>query len=93
MPISTTLKLPEELKARIAPLAEASQQTAHAWMISALERQATLMEQRSSFLADAQAAAEAYDRDGVAYAAEDVHAYLRAKVMGKRASKPKPVRR
>ncbi len=93
MPVSTTLKLPEELKARIAPLAQANQQTPHAWMLEALERQASQMEERAAFVADAQAAADAYDRDGVAYAADDVHAYLRAKLAGDKARRPKPAKR
>lgn len=93
MPVSTTLKLPEDLKARIAPLAQASNQTPHAWMLDALEKQATQTEQRAAFVADAQAAADAYDTDGIAYAAEDVHAYLRAKVAGAKTRKPKPLRR
>ncbi|HEX5394552.1 MAG TPA: hypothetical protein VFW68_14815 [Rhodocyclaceae bacterium] len=93
MAVSTTLKLPEDLKARIAPLAQASKQTPHAWMLEALEKQAAQMEQRADFVASAQAAADAYDQDGVAYSAEDVHAYLRAKLAGSKTRKPKPVRR
>ena len=38
----TTIKLPDKLKERIAPLADAAGKTPHAWMVEALERQADL---------------------------------------------------
>lgn len=53
MAATTTLKLPEELKTRIAPLANSVSQTPHAWMIEALEAQARLAEIRLSFINDA----------------------------------------
>ena len=37
MTATTTLKLPEALKHRIAPLASAAGRTPHAWMLEALE--------------------------------------------------------
>ena len=49
MPVSTTLKLPEDLKQRIGPLAEFAGKTPHAWMIEALEAQALLAEKRKEF--------------------------------------------
>ena len=39
MAITTTLKLPEQLKSRIARLAKARQQSAHSVMVEALERE------------------------------------------------------
>lgn len=36
MPIATTVKLPERLRARIAPLAESAGKSMHAWMVDAL---------------------------------------------------------
>jgi predicted transcriptional regulator len=80
----TTIKLPEALKERIAPLAEAAGKTAHAWMVEALERQADLAEAREAFLKDAEAAAADIDAGGPLYAAQDVAAYLLARAAGKR---------
>ena len=57
MASSTTLKLPEELKERIAPLAKDAGKSAHAWMVEALQERAALAEKRKSFVADALAAA------------------------------------
>ncbi|NJN40650.1 MAG: hypothetical protein HC807_07260, partial [Gammaproteobacteria bacterium] len=74
MTATTTLKLPEELKSRIAPLAEAMGKTPHAWMVDALAAQAALAEMREAFIADALASAAEIDAGGPLYAAEEVHA-------------------
>lgn len=90
---TTTLKLSESLKARIAPLADAAGKTPHAWMVDALEAQAALAEMREAFIAHGEAAAAEVDAGGPLYAAEDVHAYIAAKAAGKAAPRPHPVRR
>jgi len=92
MAATTTLKLPGELKARIAPLADASAKTPHAWMIEALEAQARLAEMRQSFLGDALASAAEVDAGGALYAMQDVHEYIINKTVGKPAKRPKPAR-
>lgn len=93
MTATTTLKLPESLKARIAPLAEAAGKTAHAWMIDALEAQAALAEMREAFIAEAEASAAEVDAGGPLYAAEDLRAYIVARAAGKPARRPLPMRR
>ena len=90
MAATTTLKLPEELKARIAPLADSSSKTPHAWMIEALEAQARLAEMRQSFIGDALASAAEVDAGGALYAMQDVHEYIISKAAGKPAKRPKP---
>jgi predicted transcriptional regulator len=90
MAATTTLKLPEELKARIAPLAESADKTPHAWMIEALEVQARLSEMRQSFINDALVSAAEIDAGGALYAMQEVHEYLLAKAAGKTAKRPKP---
>jgi predicted transcriptional regulator len=92
MPATTTLKLPDNLKKRIAPLAESAGKSAHAWMVEAIETQATLAEKRKSFIADARAAEEGVERTGKVYAFDDVHRYMRALARGKKARRPKPVK-
>lgn len=92
MAAATTIKLPEDLKQRIAPLAEAAGKTAHAWMVEALERQAALAEAREAFLRDAEASAADIDAGGALYAAEDVAAYLLARASGRAAARPRRVR-
>lgn len=91
MTATTTLKLPDELKARIAPLAESAGKTPHAWMVEALQAQAELAEMREAFLSEALASAAETDAGGPLYAMEDVHAYIRARAAGKKAARPKPI--
>ncbi|MBI5544096.1 MAG: hypothetical protein HY901_09425 [Deltaproteobacteria bacterium] len=93
MPTTTTLKLPEELKERIAPLARRAGKTPHAWMLEALEREAALCELREGFLQAGQQSAQEVDAGGPLYAAEDVHSYLLARVSGKPARRPAPLKR
>ncbi len=90
---STTLKLSETLKSRIAPLAAEAGITPHAWMVNALSAQADLAERRMTFLRDAQAAARAVDAGGEVYAAEAVHDYLRARLAGRAVKRPAAKRR
>jgi predicted transcriptional regulator len=93
MTSATTIKLPEDLKQRIAPLAEAAGKTAHAWMVEALERQAAMAEAREDFLRDAEASAAEVDAGGALYAAEDVAAYLLSRAAGKAAARPRRARK
>jgi len=90
---STTLKLPESLKERIGPLAEAAGKTPHAWMVEALEVQAALAETWESFVAEAEAAAAEIDTGGPLYAAEDVHAYIVGRASGRKVARPRPATR
>ena len=92
MPATTTLKLPDNLKKRITPLAESAGKTAHAWMVEAIETQATLAEKRTAFVADARAAEAEVERTGKVYAFDDVRRYMRALAQGKKARRPNSVK-
>lgn len=92
MAATTTLKLPERLKKRIAPLAESDGKTPHAWMIEAIEAQAILAEKRKMFVADALAAEREVRRNGKVYALEDVRGYMRNLARGKSIKRPRPVK-
>ena len=93
MSATTTLKLPDDLKPRIAPPAAAAGVSAHAWMVGALGPQVKLAEQRQSFVRDALAAADEVDGGSEVFAAEDVHDYLRAKLAGRASKRPTPTTR
>jgi predicted transcriptional regulator len=93
MASTTTLKLPETLKARIAALAEAEGKSPHAFMVEALEQQADRAERRRQYLADGDAALSEYRRTGIAYAMEDVEKYIVDLARGSKAARPKPVKR
>ena len=47
---ATSIKLSDELKARIAPLAEAEGISPHAWMLRALANETERAEKRAAFL-------------------------------------------
>ena len=84
MPSSTTLKLPESLKSRIAELARAAGQTPHAFMVEALAAQTALAERRAEFLASAQAAEREVEQFGLVYDADEVLSYVDAKLSGRK---------
>jgi predicted transcriptional regulator len=87
---TTTLKLPEELKTRVTAVVEGTGQSAHAFMVEAIERQTRLAEQRRSFVTDALAAREETDRSGLGYPAGEVRRYILARVRGEKAARPTP---
>lgn len=86
---TTSLKLSDELKQRAVAAAEMKGVSPHAFMVSAIEQAATAAEQRAGFVGEAQAAREQMLRTGKGYDADEVHAYLKARITGKKAVKPK----
>jgi predicted transcriptional regulator len=93
MASSTTLKLTDDLKRRIAPLAKSAGKTPHAWMVEALEVQAALAERRRQFVASAHAAEQEVAKYGLVYEADEVFAYIESKAAGNKPKPPKPVKR
>jgi predicted transcriptional regulator len=89
MAATTTLKLPEELKARIASAAQSSGKAPHALMIDALSAQMTLFERRQSFIGSAIKAEQEVAEYGLVYEADDIFNYLQAKLDGKKTKWPK----
>ena len=89
MAATTTLKLPEELKARIASAAEAAGKSPHAYMIEALAAHAALDERRRAFVASARAAEQEVAEYGLVYDADEVFSYIQAKLDGKPNKRPK----
>ncbi|MBI5658795.1 MAG: hypothetical protein HZC43_04420 [Nitrosomonadales bacterium] len=93
MATATTLKLPEPLKVRISAAAEAAGKTPHAFMIEALAEQTERDERRRDFLNAAIAAEKETTETGITYDANEVHAYLRARISGKSRRRPKQTKR
>ena len=89
MTASTTLKLPDDLKTRIASVAAESGKSAHAWMVEAIEAQATLAERRRTFVASALKAEQEVAQYGLVHDADEVFSYIKAKVEGRTAKRPK----
>lgn len=89
---ATSIKLPRRLKAKVDRLARRTGQTAHAFMLRALEDQVEALERYQAFLEDGVRADEAMQRSGLGYADEAVYAYLEARIAARQAHRPRPVR-
>jgi predicted transcriptional regulator len=90
---STTLKLPADLKARLARVAKKTGRTPHSFMLEAIERHTTYEARMESFVREALVADRAIEETGQAYAAADVHAWMKRLAEGRKAPRPKPWRR
>jgi predicted transcriptional regulator len=78
---TTTLKLPEELKERVASAAATAGKSPHAFMLEAIAVQTALAERRNAFVAAAHTAEQ-----------DEVFSYLHDKIKGKRTKRPKAVK-
>ena len=87
--MATSIKLPEDLKKRVARVVKDTQQSAHAFMVEAIRQETERAEKRRGFLADAYAARAEFQRSGSGYALAEVKAHYRARLQGKRSRKPK----
>lgn len=84
---TTSLKLPDELKAQAALAASHLGISPHAFMVDAIRKAAAAAEERARFVADAQVARKATLKAGKGFDGAEVHAYIRARVVGKVAGK------
>lgn len=87
--VTTSLKLPDDLKQRAATVARERGMSTHAFLIEAIRLAATAAEQRSQFAAEAKAARVRLLKSGKGYDADQVHAHLRRRIAGKRSTAPK----
>ena len=92
MASTTSLKLPDELKEKVADLAHGVAQTPHAYMVEAISEKVARDEKRRDFLESGRKSLEEFKRTGIAYDHADVMAYFRGLVAGRSPRKPKPVR-
>jgi hypothetical protein len=86
---TTSLKLPDEVKLLATAAAKERGVTPHAFMVEAIRAAATAAKMRAEFVAAAVAARNEAKASGKGFAAADVHAYVRDRARGQRASKPK----
>lgn len=89
---TTTLRLPEEVKARIERLAAAQGKSAHAVMVATLDEATAAMERRLEFEAEAARRLDEYRRTGEYYTLEDMRSYALALARGEKPPKP-PLRK
>jgi predicted transcriptional regulator len=86
---ATSLKLPDELKRRIAQLVEGSDRSAHALMIEAIEQAAQREELRRRFGDEAAQSEKASLQSGKAYDAAEAFKYLESRARGRRTRRPR----
>ena len=89
MASSTTLKLSDELKRRIARIAEEAGQSPHAFMVEAIQAQTELAERRRKFVASALDAEREVAQFGVVYDGDEVLSYLQSRLTGQPARRPR----
>jgi len=85
---TTTIRLPDELKARVARAAERSGTTSHGFILEAIEQKAALEEARVDFHDQAQQRYENIVATGKGVAWADMRRYLEQRSAGKPAPRP-----
>lgn len=86
--VTTSLKLPDDLKQQAVLAARQLGISPHAFMVGAIEKATLAAAQRNQFVAEALAARATLLETGQGFDAGEVHAYLKARAAGK--STPRP---
>ena len=85
---TTTIRLPDELKARVAVAAKHAGTTAHAFILEAIAEKAEQAERRADFDAVAEARYAQHAATGKTIPWQDMRAYLEARIDGKAVKRP-----
>jgi predicted transcriptional regulator len=93
MTSTTSVKLPPELKERVAELARKTGRTPHSLIVEAVERHTFYEERMQEFIEEALQADAEMEATGEFYSLEDVSAWTEKLVRGEKAPPPKPCRR
>jgi predicted transcriptional regulator len=88
MATTTTIRLPEDLKARIATAAERAGKTTHSFILEAIAEKAELEEQRANFDAEADARFSKIVESGKTIPWTDMRHYLEERLAGKQVQRP-----
>lgn len=87
---TTTIRLPDELKARVESLASARGGSVHGFMVEAIAAAADQEERHRAFLAEAERRARRMERSGQHLSHEDLRAYALALARGEKPAPPEP---
>lgn len=85
---TTTIRLPEDLKARIASAAERAGKTTHSFILEAIAEKAEQEELRAGFDAEADARFTKIVSSGKTIPWSDMRQYLEGRVAGKQVPRP-----
>ena len=86
---TTTIRLPDDLKARLAKAAEEAGLTAHGFILEAIELRTAQAELRGEFTREARSRLDEMDRTGLGVPWDEVRQYLLDRAAGKAAVRPK----
>ena len=87
---TTSIRLPKELKDRVARAAERSGTTAHGFILEAIAEKAEQEELRAAFLETARQRHDKIIATGKTVPWSEMRGYLERRVAGKKAARPKP---
>ncbi len=87
---TTTIRLPEDLKARVAQAAQQAGTTAHSFILEAIADKTERVERRSGFHAEAEQRFADLTASGKTLAWPEVRRYLEARAAGEATVRPKP---
>ncbi len=90
--MAVSLRVPEEVRKRVAKLAEAQDTTVHAFMVEAIREKLEADEVRAAFHAEAKRRLSKMKKSGEGVPAAEAFAYLEARALGKPTPSPKPRR-
>lgn len=85
---TTTIRIPEKMKARVAKLAKKSGTTAHAFILDAITQKTEMAERYAAFAKEADDRYAEFLETGMAVGSDDMKAYARARAAGKPAARP-----
>ena len=90
--MAVSLRVPEEVRKRVAKLAETQDTTVHAFMLEAIREKLEADEVRAAFHAEARRRLARMKKSGEGIPTAEVFAYLEARALSKQAPLPKPRR-
>ena len=88
--MAVSLRVPEEVKNRIAKLAKQQDVTPHGYMLEAIREKVELEEAQLAFRAEAEHRLARMKKTGAGIPAEEVFEYLQQRAVGRKAKRPKP---
>jgi predicted transcriptional regulator len=87
--MAVSLRVPDDVKKRVARLADAQDTTAHSFMLEAIRDKVEAEEARAAFLAEARRRLARMKKSGKGIPAAEVFAYLDARGKGGNPARPK----
>lgn len=85
---TTTIRLPEPMKARVQKAAEQAGMTAHSFILEAIAEKAALAEQQAQFMAEALAREARVQQTGQALDWADARSWLKTRAAKAAAARP-----